>query len=191
LRILKILLSYTFIKTRKIPNIWTIIWVVFVCLFVKRSGRPALASVPDTINCRILISEYVHMYIISSRCRHHRGANSCNQHFSLNGDITQGGHPSNYWLSRCCCTSVLEIEGTGVSTTLSPWLWNLVCFVNQSKHGKKRKTIQSLKKLNCQQRAHNYQSPLQFVYLWKEGRAWGLLFKKTHFFRILKIISNF
>jgi hypothetical protein len=43
------------------------------CLFVTRSGRPALASVPDTINCRILISEYVHMYIISSRCRHHRG----------------------------------------------------------------------------------------------------------------------
>jgi hypothetical protein len=24
------------------------------------------------------------------------GANSCNQHFSLNGDITQGGHPSKY-----------------------------------------------------------------------------------------------
>jgi hypothetical protein len=33
------------------------------------------------------------------------------------------------WLSRCCCTSVLEIEGTGVSTLLGRWLWNLVCFV--------------------------------------------------------------
>jgi hypothetical protein len=44
-----------------------------VCLFITRSGRPALASVPDTINCRILISEYVHVYIISSRCRNHRG----------------------------------------------------------------------------------------------------------------------
>jgi hypothetical protein len=33
--------------------------VCFV-LFITRSGRPALASVPDTINCRILISEYVH-----------------------------------------------------------------------------------------------------------------------------------
>jgi hypothetical protein len=86
----------------------------------------ALASVPDTINCRILISEYVHVHIISSRCRHHR---SCNQHFSLNGDITEGGHPSKYWLSRCCCPSVLEIEGTGVSTSLGRWLWNLVCFV--------------------------------------------------------------
>jgi hypothetical protein len=36
-------------------------------LFITRSGRPALASVLDTINCRILISEYVHVYIISSR----------------------------------------------------------------------------------------------------------------------------
>jgi hypothetical protein len=86
----------------------------FVCLFFTRSGRPALASVPDTVNCRILTTP---------------GANSCNQHFSLNGDITQGGHPSKYWLSRCCCTSVFEIEGTGVSKSLGRWLWNLVCFV--------------------------------------------------------------
>jgi hypothetical protein len=48
-------------------------WNLFIVLFITRSGRPALASVPDTINCRILISEYVHVYIISSRCRHHRG----------------------------------------------------------------------------------------------------------------------
>jgi hypothetical protein len=102
---------------------------LFVCLFFTRSGRPALASVPDTINCRILISEYLHVYIISSWCDTTPGANSSNQHFSLNGDITQGGHPSKYWLSRCCCTSVLEIEGTGVSTSLGCWLWNLVCVV--------------------------------------------------------------
>jgi hypothetical protein len=91
----------------------------FFLFFFTRSGRPALASVPDTINCRILtFSEYVHVYIISSRCDTTPGANSCNQHITLNGDITQGGHPSKYWLSQCCCTSVLEIEGTGVSTSL-------------------------------------------------------------------------
>jgi hypothetical protein len=55
------------------PPIWLGSYM-FVCLFITRSGRPALASVPDTINCRIIISEYVHVYIISSRCRHHRGA---------------------------------------------------------------------------------------------------------------------
>jgi hypothetical protein len=36
--------------------------------FITRFGRPALASVPDTINCTRLITEYVHVYIISSRC---------------------------------------------------------------------------------------------------------------------------
>jgi hypothetical protein len=36
------------------------------------------------------------VYIISSRCDTTPGANSCNQHFTLNGDITQGGHPSKY-----------------------------------------------------------------------------------------------
>jgi hypothetical protein len=96
--------------------------VAMYCLFLffTRSGRPALASVPDTINCRILISEYVHMYIISLRCRHHRGANSCNQHFSLTGDITQGGHSSKYWLSRCCCTSVLENRGNRCFNIVRP-----------------------------------------------------------------------
>jgi hypothetical protein len=43
-----------------------------------------------------LFLKYVHVYIISSRCDTTPGANSCNQHFSLNGDITQGGHPSKY-----------------------------------------------------------------------------------------------
>jgi hypothetical protein len=55
--------------------------------FITRSGRPALASVPDTINCSRLITEYVHVYIISSRCDMTPGQHdSCNQHFSLNGD---------------------------------------------------------------------------------------------------------
>jgi hypothetical protein len=35
----------------------------FFFFFITRSRRPALASVPGTINCRILISEYVHVYI--------------------------------------------------------------------------------------------------------------------------------
>jgi hypothetical protein len=43
-----------------------IVNVLFLFCFFTRSGRPALANVPDTINCRILISEYVHVYIISS-----------------------------------------------------------------------------------------------------------------------------
>jgi hypothetical protein len=73
------------------------ILIVHKIFFITRSGRPALASVPDTINCSRLITEYVHVYIISSRCdTTPRRANSCNQHFSLNGDITQGGHPSKY-----------------------------------------------------------------------------------------------
>jgi hypothetical protein len=37
---------------------WLLCLFLFV-LFFTRSGRPALASVPDAINCRILISEYV------------------------------------------------------------------------------------------------------------------------------------
>jgi hypothetical protein len=41
---------------------------LFLFCFITRSGRPALASVPDTINCSRLITEYVHVYIISSRC---------------------------------------------------------------------------------------------------------------------------
>jgi hypothetical protein len=48
------------------------------------------------------------------------GANSYNLHFSLNGDITQGGHPSKYWLSRCCCTSVLEIVGNRCFNIVRP-----------------------------------------------------------------------
>jgi hypothetical protein len=103
--------------------------IIIIYFFITRSGRPALASVPDTINCRILISEYVHVYIISSRCWHHRGPTAAISIFPWNGDITQGGHPSKYWLSRCCCSSVLEIEATGVSTSLGRWFWNLVCFV--------------------------------------------------------------
>jgi hypothetical protein len=47
-------------------------------------------------------------WINSTRCDTTPEANSCNQHFSLKEDITQGGHPSKYWLSRCCCTSVLK-----------------------------------------------------------------------------------
>jgi hypothetical protein len=47
-------------------------------------------------------------WINSLRCDTIPEANSCNQHFS-----TQGGHPSKYWLSRCCCTSVLKNQNRG------------------------------------------------------------------------------
>jgi hypothetical protein len=78
----------------------------FVVLFVSRPSHRSwdqgwLMSV-HLVRCPREFS------INSSPCDTTTVANSCNQHFSLEGDITLGGHPSKYWLSRCCLTSVLK-----------------------------------------------------------------------------------
>jgi hypothetical protein len=86
---------------------------LFVCFFVCIAAKPQVMG-PGLTNERTLSAVPSRILINSSRCDTTPVANSCNQHFSLEGDITVGGHPSKYWLSRCCLTSVLKLAETGV-----------------------------------------------------------------------------
>jgi hypothetical protein len=68
---------------------------LFVCLFVCIAAKPHVMGTGLT-NERTLSAVPSRILINFSRCDITPVANSCNQHFSLEGDITLGGHPSKY-----------------------------------------------------------------------------------------------
>jgi hypothetical protein len=65
------------------------------CCFVCIAVKPQVMG-PGLTNERTLSEVPSRILINSSRCDTTLVANSCNQHFSLEGDITLGGHPSKY-----------------------------------------------------------------------------------------------
>jgi hypothetical protein len=66
-----------------------------VCLFVCIAAKPQVMG-PGLTNERTLSAVPSRILINSIRCDTTLVANSCNQQFSLEGDITLGGHPSKY-----------------------------------------------------------------------------------------------
>jgi hypothetical protein len=97
----------------------------FFCLFVCIAAKPqVMGPAAGLPNERSLGEVPSRILINSSWCDTRPVANSCNQHFFFEGDITLGGHPSKYWLSHMLLHFCTQIEGTGVSTSLGRWLWN-------------------------------------------------------------------
>jgi hypothetical protein len=68
---------------------------MFVCLFVCIAAKPQVMG-PGLTNEHTHSAVSLRILINSSRSDTTPVANSCNQHFSLEGDITLGGHPSKY-----------------------------------------------------------------------------------------------